>query len=397
MQPRYRLSKVLTNKVKALGFGRSNAAMVSGTYSSSSSAAGPLANGLNQPIKKLDFVSGAKAFKRSKLRHSIVNGLLKSLIIILVISLSLVAGGVILNVKYGGKALPFTYIGDMAVGGMTQREIKLALDERVASLTVVLIDGGLKREVPLKAMGVSVDTEAASKEVVSGKFNPLKFLDRRAINVKTTVEERQVAGWLKLNVDSSKTISQDASLGVVGGKLQIKPETIGYRTDPHYIAKGISGYVAKLATPKISVNTITIKPQIHAADLQDDLAHASKIASTDISLSYGSSIIKPTLAQKAEWLSFSNMPGTSDQKIDVSRSAVRSYVSGIAQKYKVDPVAELKTAAPDGSLTTTPAKNGYIIQNIDEVTDNIMNAMSNTSPQKINLVGKVIVADKPAN
>ncbi len=391
---RYRISRAWHNLSQSLSFRHKHARAVSGSITSIDVGHSSLADGLSPTIKKIDFVAGATAFKRSRIKHSLLNGMIKLFVTVLIIAVILVAIGVALNVKYSGRALPFTHIGGVSVGGMSEVEIKQALDARVSELTVSFVDGGLVKTVPLKAFTASVDTESASKMAVSGHFNPLKFLDRRKIDPKIAINERQLAGYLRLNVDSTKTVSEDASLVISRGKLQIQPETVGYRTDVHYIATGILESLKKLEDTTVNVNTMTIKPQVYAVDLQDELTHANAMVNTDVSLAYGWATVKPTLAQKLAWLQISRVPGTTNTKVDFSRPAIREYVIGLSKKYRVDPKAETKTTLPDGTVKVEPGQFGKSIQNVDEATDAIISSLSNTKSNKITLISSPIAYQK---
>jgi hypothetical protein len=107
-----------------------------------------LTAGHSAPVVKLDFAAGAKAYRKYRTRSGIFRGLKIAASISMVLVVIMGGFGYWLNHKYAGRALPFSYVGGMSVGGLTQTEIKQALDNRTKELKVTFIDGGLTRTVP---------------------------------------------------------------------------------------------------------------------------------------------------------------------------------------------------------------------------------------------------------
>ena len=78
--------------------------------------------------------------------------------------IALGAVGFALNQKYSGRALPYSYIGNISIGGLTAAEIKTALDLQASETMVTFTEGGLTRTVSADMFSTQFDTEKAAIE-----------------------------------------------------------------------------------------------------------------------------------------------------------------------------------------------------------------------------------------
>lgn len=327
--------------------------------------------------KPIDFSAGAKAYKRRQFAYSIVRGFMIASVIALIIATILGSFGFILNKKYYGKALPFSYIGDISVGGMTQAQIKDTLDSRAKAIDVKFVDGALIKTMPLSSFGVKFDTDAVSKQAATNGFSPFAYLNRKRLEVPVTVNERQIDGYLRLNIYNTQTKSENAVLYKEKNKLAIKPEVMGFRSDPSFIANRIKIALSTMSEPIINVNAVTVKPNILKSDLEDDLAKANKMLATDITIKASWLNQKITNEQKMSWLQLNEAPGTKNLNIAFNKSMIRQYVNELAVKYQVIPKAEttVATVKDDGAVANVMLK-GTKADNVDEVADNIYKALT---------------------
>lgn len=335
------------------------------------------------PVRSLDFVAGAKAYKKSRTRSGILRGLKVAGVMSAVTVMALGGFGFWLNNKYAGRALPFSYIGDVSVGGLTQPEIKAALDNHVKDLKITFVDGGLTRTVPASQFGAKFDTDAVSRQIIPD-FNPFAFLDRRSLQVPVKINDYQVDGYLRINVHPGQTKPNDAQIVKDKTKLVVKPQTFGFRTDPAFVADNIRTSLAELKNPQINVNAVSLKPRIFDTDLSDDVAKANKLLSTNVSIAYGRTMNVITPAQKLSWIEFGTSYGTKDVRVSFSRSQIRQFVIDLAKKYQtpttVAPVAQTATAdpaAPTDPAATLAPQTIAVIDNIEEVVDAIVSGLNN--------------------
>lgn len=331
-----------------------------------------------QPVKSIDFKTGAKAFKKSRRLETAAHAFAIVVYILIAFALLVAAAGYLVNKKYAGKALPFTYIGDISVGGLTQPQIKSALDAQVETLQITLTDGGLSRTVPISKFAVTIDTESASKQAIQDKFNPFAFLSQRRLEPAVTINERQLAGYATMVLNTGKTTSENAKIVANKDKLSIQREVQGFKTNPQLLANRIKIGLASMSSPTIRLSNLSYRPTVYSTDLEDDLARASAMVNSPISIEYGRSTARPTLEQKVSWLQVSEIPGTSNVNLAFSKTLIRQYVLDLAKKYQGQTLDPNKVADQANIMAIT--QKGTVINNIDEATDAIVNALNNSQP-----------------
>jgi len=157
--------------------------------------------------KTLDYTSGAKAYRKKRLYAGLYRATVKVLVVVAVFALVIMAAGFFVNKRYQGRALPLTYVGDVAIGGKTPAQIKGILDERYGNMTITFVDGGLIRKVTLDQLDIKLNTETISQQAVPKRFNPFSYLNWQRFEVPVQINERVIAGYMQTKFNSSKTKS----------------------------------------------------------------------------------------------------------------------------------------------------------------------------------------------
>lgn len=331
--------------------------------------------------KPKDFNIGAKAHKKNHFNHSLFRGLAIAAVIVTAFTFLLGGAGLWANNKYAGRALPFSYIGDMSIGGLTQQEIKQALDLRAKEVQVVLVDGGFVQNVPASAFSAKFDTELASQQAIVSGFKPFAFLGNKHFEVPVKISDHQVDGYLRLKVLPGQTKPQSAKLTIDKNKFVLVPETKGHQTDTKFVTRQITTALATMTDPVINVNAVTAKPKVLAKSLQDDLTKASMLVNNDVSVNVNGTIYKPTLAQKLSWVQFKDALDSDTVDISFAQGLVRQYVLGIVQKYQPKPTDPQSADAP-----AEPVRVGLAFQNIEETADTLLRGLSTGQPTSAKLI-----------
>lgn len=365
--PRYFVGNRQNHDLSASASGQGNKAVVLGEQEQINQ----IAAGHNATVIKLDFKKGAKVYKKRLVFGAFYTGFKVAATLTMITVFILGAFGIWLNYKYAGRALPFSYVGGISVGGLTQSEIKQALDARSKELKVTFIDGGLTRTVPASLFGANFDTETASKQSISS-FNPFTFLDRRTIEVPVKINDFQVEGYMRLNVHPGQTGPSDAQIVKDKTKLAVKAPIMGFRSDPKFVANNVRLGLAGMQSPVVNVNAATLKPKITEADLADDVIKANNLLGTNITISYGRYVQVITPAQKMAWVEFNESGGAKDVQISFSRSLIRQYVLDLAKKYQKPALVVTPVAVTDPTAVAAPITPTEVIDNIEQVTDAVV-------------------------
>lgn len=322
-----------------------------------------------------EFKIRAKEFKKSQLKGKIIKKLVIFGVFLGIIILALGTVGLVLNHKYAGKALPYSYIGDISIGGLTAAEIKTALDLRAQETMVTFTEAGLTRQVPVNEFSPNFDTEKASKAAIVG-FNPFNYLTKRNFSVPVSIEENQVDGYLQLNVADMQTTTLNAELIKSKEGILIKEERKGFRTSTAYVVEQLKKQLSTMQDPVISLSAAYEQPQITAEDLKDDLENANSMISTDVSLKVWNSKISPSKEDKIDWLDIRQVQGTNNIVIEFSQAKVREYVFGVASKYSFDKEDEVIAVDEAGSQYIKDGKNGQKVKNIDKIASDFYIALT---------------------
>ncbi len=335
--------------------------------------------------KSIDFSVGAKAYKKRVMHQSLAHAFAVSVYVLVGFATLLAAGGFYVNHKYSGRALPFTYVGDLSIGGLNEAQIKKALDYRVSDMQITFIDGGLVRKVPISQFSIKVDTASLANQATHRKFNPFAYLNKHRYDAAVTVNERQVNGYITSSINSMKTQSENAKLVIEKKKLKIQPEIQGFRTNPQFVNDRIKVAMTNMTNPVINVNRVTLKPSVYSTDLEDDLARANALVNTAVALQYGKTIIKPTADEKLSWLQMSETPGVDNVNLSFSKAMIREYVIKQANRFQAS--SGVATADVDKAVATT--QKGMVVDNIDAATEALTAALNNGKPVTQMLTSKM--------
>lgn len=340
----------------------------------------------NDAPKNIDFALGAKAHKKQIYKKSLARGLAISIAVVIAFAGVVAAGGLFVNKKYQNKSLPFSYIGELSIGGLTEAQIKEALDLKVSQMSITFVDGGLKRTVPLSQFAAKVDTAALANQATHTKFSPFSYLNKHRYEASVSLNERLVEGYVAMNINQTKTPSANAKLVIEKNKIKIQPETQGFRTNPQFVIDRIKSQLSNLSVSTVNVNLATIRPTVYATDLEDDLARANGLVNTPIALTYGKTTIKPTADEKMSWIQMNNAPGAEGTiNISFNKSLIRQYVITQATKFQSATGANLANVN-EAVLTT---QKGTVINNIDEATDALALSLTNGSGVNYALNSKI--------
>ncbi len=330
-----------------------------------------------KPInRKNDFSSSAKAYKRHILAKKIYHGLAITTVILVMISFVIAGLGIYLNMKYTNRALPFAKIGGLSVGGMDKQQINALLDKTSKNLTVTFVDGGLTWSTPASTFNPQYDFESAIDQSIAKRVNPYSFLLKTQIPVESMANERHVQGYLRQNITHMQTRSEDAYIMKGTDGVVAKPEVVGFSASPAHVTQQINNALSEMSDVTIKMNSVGVKPNIYVADLQPEINQANNMLATNVSVRYVGINATPTKKQKLDWLTITQVPGSSAYNYDFSKAKIRDYVVGLAQKYQ----RPVTVTEPDNKENP----KGYsvptvVINNVEDVTNQIYQGLKSST------------------
>lgn len=327
-----------------------------------------------QNTVETDYKKAAEEYKDSAIAQRIYKYLRRLTIFLLVVTLLLATIGIVINILYANKALPFAKIGSVSVGGLNRSEISSLLSDRTKQLNVTLIEGGLTRKVPLSEFNPSYDFSKAIDQSIAKRVNPYSFIISNNTSIEASVNERQVDGYLRQNVTASQARSQDATLEKTRDGVVIKPEIVGFSASTKNVVNSINQAIVNLDNPVVRLNSVTVPPDVYSNDLKSELDEINKLLGANLTINYAGTRTTISNKQKLEWLTISKNPGSFGYSFDFSKDGIRSYVISIADRFQ----RPVKIDQPNNS--DNPA--GYsvptvVINNIESVVDQIYSGLRN--------------------
>ena len=327
-----------------------------------------------QSIVKTDYKKAAEEYKDSAIAQRIYKYLRRITISLLVITLLLATIGIVINILYANKALPFAKIGSVSVGGLNRSEISSLLSERTKELNVTLIEGGLTRKVPLSEFNPNYDFSSAIDQSIAKRVNPYSFIVSNNTSIEASVNERQVDGYLRQNVTASQARSQDATLEKTKDGVIIKPEIVGFSASTKDVVNSINQAIVNLDNPVVKLNSVTVPPNVYSADLKSELDEVNKLLGANLTINYAGTRTTISNKQKLEWLTISKNPGSFGYSFDFSKDGIRSYVISIADRFQRPVKIDQPNNSENPSGYTVPT---VVINNIEGVVGQIYSGLKN--------------------
>jgi len=327
-------------------------------------------------LKPIDFEQNARQFKRRLLaerwarRFSFtIYGLLSLAVILAVI-------GFYVDHIYRGRALPYSYVGPVSVGGLTKSQIETTLKQQESQMTISFVDGGLTTSVPVSKLGIDYNIQLLADQITHHSFNPFFYLSVHHFLASPNFTNNALAQFLNKYVNNTKTAPENAVIIKTKTGLAIKPELQGFQANAGYLSKAILSQSADLSSPIINVNVVSTNPVIYSADLTNQLSYGNSLLKNVVSIKYRNTIITPSIQDKLAWLAISQVPGTTTDSLTFTPALVRSYVLTQANKFQ----QHISPTSAQLSGQTVSTYQGSVINNIDDVTNQIVQAMNNDTP-----------------
>ena len=329
----------------------------------------------------LDFENNARLYRRKLRTDTWIRRVSYLFYSLLTLALLLGALGLYVNHLYQGRALPYSYVGSISVGGLKESQVHNLLERQVNQMSVSFTDGGLTTTIPVGKLGLDYNLGELAHRITHHSFNPFYYLSIHHFSANPIFKGDDLAIFLKNFVNNTKTAPQNATLIKNKTGLAIQSEMQSFQANADYLSKQILAQSADLSSPTIGVNTISTNPQIYSSDLKDELTRANLLLDTNVSIKYKNTVITPTRAEKLSWVQINPIPGDSHNlSITFSRTLVREYVLAQANKFQQH-IASIS----DQTSQSVSTYRGMVIDNVDSATNQMVSDLNNGSAAQITL------------
>ncbi len=340
------------------------------------SITGVIPKRLPEPI---NFALNARLYRRKLLAERWTRRLSNVMYSLLALTVILAVVGFYVDHIYRGRALPYSYVGPVAIGGMSEAQVITALRQQESQLTIHFTDGGLTTTVPVSKLGIEFNIQQLADQITHHSFNPFYYLSVHHFTASPNFTANQLSQYLNQYVNNTKTAPENAVIIKTKSGLAIKPELQGFQANIDYLSKNILSKTADFSNPTINVNTVSTNPQIYRSDLAEQLSKGNALLKNPVTIKYRNTVITPSLKDKLDWLQITQVPGTTSDSLTFTPALVRAYVLAQANKFQQH-ISSSSAQLPGQTVSTY---QGTVINNIDDVTNQIVQAMNSSTPAAV--------------
>lgn len=210
-----------------------------------------------------------------------------------------VGGLYAVRAMYGGQVLPSVYVADVPVGGMSKSEAQAAVAARANSLlnaTMVFDFDGRQWTTTLAELGVSADT-AGSVDRAYGVGREPGARDRiesslriaqsdQVIPLQMVVDPGALMSWIEAVTTDIGQQPSDSRIVIDGASFTVEPEVEGIVVDQGRLQAIIAEAIENLQPYRGALPLAPKSPDIHATDLEPQVAALTEALSQPITIVY---------------------------------------------------------------------------------------------------------------
>lgn len=288
---------------------------------------------------------------------------------------------------YADRISPHTWVGDVALGGLTRDQatvhLQAALD-RIEEGTIRLSVDGTPETIDPGSIGLDLNIQ----RVVDAAF-----ARGHQGGVLHRAWDRTVALWLwkhqsaPLSIDQGKLQAQleqinqvvgtprrDVRLAVQGSSVKLLTDTApGRSINEEAAAATITAALEQFRDAPITIALVDDVPVADPATGPAAVTAAEKIIAYPLTLQYQEAHYSVSISKIASWVT--NQYSATKLEAGLDRVAIASYVTSLASLVNIPPTPpQIQTV--DGRVTSfTPAKVGTVVQQ-DQLVGMIVDALS---------------------
>jgi lipoprotein-anchoring transpeptidase ErfK/SrfK len=323
--------------------------------------------------------------------------------IIAVLAVVLTGGALAYAKQFEGRALPGTTVLGQDVAGQTPEEIAALVAERGESVTVGVTAGDEQAEATLAELGVTVDPAATGQAAVERDDSFTAVLSstwsgEHAVAPVVTVDEATTIAFAEALVPEDRATPVDAQV-VFDEDAQTwtaEPGRNGQGVDPQPLVEAVTENAPALEDFTVEQPVEEIAPAITTEEAEQVVGSIATLLEQPMSISGADGESHEVSAERRSgWISV--VPDESGQSlgIAVDEESVREWVAARADQDAVEAENGIEQVDEDGEVVkvVTEKKDGLSITNTDAVADQLIAALSGTTPLEAAFESKTIEAE----
>lgn len=304
-----------------------------------------------------------------------------------------VFGAVVLVIalQYRDKALPNTYVGNVAVGNLTAPQIKQVVQDEASQMQVTFKDGSTTLTAAAKDLGVNIDIDATVKQAMLARrskdiLGNIELWQNKKVPLVYGNDAGVLKTYIATHFPQAYVDPKDAQVTYndQSHQFDVTPSATGHGFDIKRFEAALPGLASNPRLTVLPIQTVPVQPLIpdKAAGVARD--EANKFIQLAIQFTEnGKTVYQASPDEIASWAYFTPDPSAGKITVAFDRSHVVQFLS--------DQVAGKVTTLPVDRKVAIDATTGYqsVIQQgqpghqlkeIDKLADAVMDALNNNKP-----------------
>lgn len=293
------------------------------------------------------------------------------------------------SMHYADKALPRTVIAGQSVSGMNRDQITAVLSERTDHLQFEFAVANDKVKALPNEMGLSFDPTATADAAlapsatffsrIAGLFSshdvaPVSTLDATKFNAFADSLARKAGP-----VAQSAGIKLDAS-----GDFVTTPAVTGKAVNIDSLTAAVDGITKTLTPTLITAEVSDVEPAISEEEAEAALPAARALLEHEISITDGIDVFAADRATRGSWIFAPESADRNSLETPIfNHEKVKAWVEKTAKDSDVAPKPTYNNVDASGKVLVEgamPGKSGYKANNVQAMTDGIVEASKKGEP-----------------
>lgn len=277
---------------------------------------------------------------------------------------------------FTNRALPGSYVGDLKVSGLSEKQIVAKLDNVQAQGKIKVVGKGITtQEVSLNELGYKLESEATAKEVLKRNKQVLPYL--KGLFMRTVIEPKKQVDSNALNA-----LSVRISEGLPGAKAPQEPKVVLNQDAKDFsVVAGTNGYgvsvknlleaaqktVYQGKTVECQLEYGVVTPVATEEQAQALAEKARKLAQLKAEIKYSDQVFAAGEETRHTWVKIPEVAASAEPEID--DEAVKNWLGTIREKIDVARVNGVKRVNQAGMVLRqdNDPVDGHKLVNLEEL------------------------------
>jgi lipoprotein-anchoring transpeptidase ErfK/SrfK len=260
----------------------------------------------------------------------------------------------------------------------SSEKVKSLIENEVTNYRVsVNFPGGKIKQYKLEDLGITLNvdkTVAASRKKQKNIKSRIVWWQAQEVDLQYDVNKDKLRSFITKEIDIALQPAKEASLNIVNGQIVLTDSADGFQYSIDKPDETILNVVEKLDTTPITLQKLSLSPEMTSELLKPYKETLDKTVSQPITFKIGTRVVTPTSADIANWLDVS--PNATTKKIDISVNSgkVIEYINRIASGSIRPARNQVVVKRADGSeQVITSGINGSDVLDKSKIAANISN------------------------